>query len=645
MHRFLSFFFVLFASAAAFAQTPQPLHVKAEIFSPITATGQESSIPAALRLDLEEGWDTYWRTPGDAGLAPHFDWAGSDNLKSAAAQWPAPHRFTTLDLESFGYKDTVIFPVTLTPETPGQAISLKLRLDLLVCKDICVPETHSLAFTLPAGEGAKGPRAAEYQAALKRIPAAAENVRFENPALAFDGSNNVFLVTEATLPHTPSRKADLFVEHESGLIFGAPQIARDSKSGKTVFRMMSHATAALEIQQKDLTGAPFTLTYVDGDTLAEQGGLTLAATAPASVQEEETPLQSLLDVFDLRIVFFAFLGGIILNLMPCVLPVLSLKILSVVSHGGKENRRTIFRNFMASALGILCSFWLMAGILAALKSAGSTIGWGLQFQHPAFLVFLIGALALFAANMWGAFEIPLPRFIARNIPAKHEHEPTLTGHFLTGAFATLLATPCTAPFLGTAVGFALARGSFDIFVIFTFLGLGLALPYILLAVSPKLFRRMPRPGKWMVTLKKILAVALALTALWLVNVLYTISTTATLDAGWQKFDEALIAPAVADGKTVIVDVTADWCLTCKANKRLVLEQDEVLFAIGGDNFLRLQADWTHRDESISAYLKKFGRYGIPFNIVYGPGAQDGIVLPELLSKKVLLDAIALAADE
>ncbi len=645
MHRIFAVFFTLFFAAAAFAQAPQPQHVRAEIFSPQTAVGQDASIPLAVRLDLDAGWDTYWRNPGDAGLAPHFDWSGSENLKDAVISWPAPHRFTTLDLESFGYKNTVIFPVTLTPETPGAPLNLALQLDLLVCKDICVPETHKLSFTLPAGESATSARAEEFQAALKKIPAPAAGLRFDNPTLSYDSGNNTYLVTTSVLPHSPSKGADLFVEHESGIIFSAPQISHDSETGKTVFRLMSHSTDPLEMQQNALSATDFTLTYVDGDILAEQAGLTLEPVAPTAVPAPETPLQGLLEFLDLRIIFFAFLGGLILNLMPCVLPVLSLKILSVVSHGGKENRRTIFRNFMASAFGILCSFWLMAGILAALKSAGSTIGWGLQFQHPAFLVFLIIMLVLFALNMWGAFEIPLPRFIARNIPAKHEHEPTLTGHFLTGAFATLLATPCTAPFLGTAVGFALARGTFDIFTIFTFLGLGLAFPYILLALSPKLFKHMPKPGKWMVTLKKILAVALALTALWLANVLVTISTTPTLDTGWQKFDQALIAPALADGKTVIVDVTADWCLTCKANKRLVLEQEDVQTAIGAENFLRLQADWTHRDESISLYLKKFGRYGIPFNIVYGPGAPEGIVLPELLSKRSLLDAIAVAAGE
>ena len=261
------------------------------------------------------------------------------------------------------------------------------------------------------------------------------------------------------------------------------------------------------------------------------------------------------------------------------------------------------------------------------------------------LIFLIVVLSVFAANMWGLFEVPLPRAIAKHLAARHEHEPTLLGHYLTGAFATLLATPCTAPFLGTAVGFALSRQTLDIFVIFTCIGLGLALPYILLALSPKLFRYLPKPGHWMITLKKALAVILAITAIWLINVLITITTMPTLDEGWQPFGEALIAPAVRDGKTVMVDVTADWCLTCKANKRLVLEQSDIVDALSGPEILRLQADWTRHDEKIAIYLEKYGRYGIPFNAVYGPGAPDGIILPELLSKKAVLDALATAAGE
>jgi suppressor for copper-sensitivity B len=339
----------------------------------------------------------------------------------------------------------------------------------------------------------------------------------------------------------------------------------------------------------------------------------------------------------------ALLGGLILNLMPCVLPVLSLKILSVVSHGGKDSRATIFRNFMASAAGIVFSFWVIAGALVTLKAAGGTIGWGIQYQHPGFLVFLTVVVLLFAANMWGLFEIPLPRFIARHATPKSADEPTLAGHFLTGAFATLLATPCTAPFLGTAVGFALARGAFEIFTIFTFLGLGLALPYILLAISPRVFKYMPKPGAWMVRLRKVLALALVATALWLASILLTITATPALGKGWEKFDQPRIAAELAQGRTVFVDVTADWCLTCQVNKKLVLDREPVSARLTGPGVARMRGDWTLPNDDISAYLAGFGRYGIPFNAVYGPGAPQGIALPEILTTDSVLGALDRAA--
>jgi suppressor for copper-sensitivity B len=644
------FALALFMQAApTCAQSPAapPEHVKVRLFSPVTATGSDKTVPIGLSFAIDPEWDTYWRTPGDAGLAPAFDWKGSQNFADAAVYWPAPKRQVISGIDNIIYADNVTFPLTVKLQRAGEALSLHLKLDLLVCHDICVPESHTLDFTLPAGTAAPSADAGLYRAALATLPKKAADVagfHFDKAWVDVDPANKNYLVVTATLPGPASADADLFVEDDAQLTFGKPDIT--TKDGTTAFRAEIHAPGTTEELRKSLSDGALTLTFIDGDSAVE-GSLHLGA-KPGDAAAPPAPiaLKEKIEGLDLNILMLALLGGLILNLMPCVLPVLSLKVLSVVSHGGKDSKAAIFKNFMASSLGIIASFWLMAGALVALKDAGQSIGWGIQFQHPAFLLFLIVVLLLFAANMWGLFEIPLPRFIARTLPARqHDHEPTFIGHFLTGAFATLLATPCSAPFLGTAIGFALSRGAVEIFAIFTFLGLGLALPYILLAVSPRLFKYMPKPGKWMLTLKKALAVVLLLTAVWLVHVLVVIRTMPTLDAGWQKFDAALIAPAVADGKTVVVDVTADWCLTCKANKKFVLEQEDVEEALSADNILRLQADWTHHDEKIAAYLKSFGRYGIPFNVVYGPGAPGGIALPELLTRQVLLDAIDQAGGE
>jgi suppressor for copper-sensitivity B len=632
------------------AEPPKPRedHVQARLYSPIAGTGERETVPVALELKLQSGWDTYWRTPGDAGLPPALDWKGSENFKSAIIKFPVPKRQTAFGLENIIYLDEVTFPVDIAVEKPGDALKLKLHVDLLVCKDICVPEKHDLTLDIPAGDAKPSEDAAAYQKAMEKLPRPADgDFRFTRAWLDYDPANKNYVIAEAISPDAPPKSADLFVEHEAGLTYGKPAISYDKKTKTISFRVEIFSNDPLDALKEKLGKAPFTLTYA-GEDSGFEGTLALEekpAGAPPLVTLHRPPVIEKMESVSLKILLFALLGGLILNLMPCVLPVLSLKVLSVVSHGGKDNRKTIFRNFMASSAGIVVSFWMLAGALVALKSAGESVGWGIQFQHPWFLVMLTIIVLFFAANMWGLFEIPLPRFIAKNIPAKHEHEPTLAGHFLTGVFATLLATPCSAPFLGTAIGFALARGSFEIFTIFTFLGLGLALPYIALAVSPGLFKYMPRPGKWMVKLKKVLALALLLTALWLASVIVTLQTMPALDDGWEKLDQAAIPALVQEGKTVIVDVTADWCLTCKANKKFVLDQPDIIEAMSHDNMVRMQADWTSHDESIAAYLRQFGRYGIPFNVIYGPGAPDGIALPELLTKKDVTDALDLAAGE
>ncbi|MEK9646313.1 MAG: thioredoxin family protein, partial [Alphaproteobacteria bacterium] len=395
----------------------------------------------------------------------------------------------------------------------------------------------------------------------------------------------------------------------------------------------------------------------------------------------------------------ALLGGLILNLMPCVLPVLSIKLLTVISHGGETPGR-IRAGFVASAAGIVVCFLLLGTAAVGLKAAGLAAGWGIQFQQPVFLAFMIAVITLFACNMWGLFEIRLPDAVSDAAATAGHGTGGLAGHFLTGAFATLLATPCTAPFLGTAVGFALSRGAMEIYAVFMFLGIGLALPWLLVAAFPVLVNRLPRPGHWMTTLKRILSIALVGTALWLLSVMwFQIGGPATMmiallmtaigftiwqyrhlsdrarfatwivvglltaismvgagsfagggasgevaakDDVWRKFDLAAIDREVAKGNTVLVDVTADWCLTCQVNKSLVINRGRVAEIIGGGRIVAMKADWTRPDPEIADYLKSFGRFGIPFNAVYGPSAPNGVPLPEILTESAVLAAIGKA---
>ena len=431
-----------------------------------------------------------------------------------------------------------------------------------------------------------------------------------------------------------------------------------------------------------LAGVALTLTLVDGDEAVEQ---TLAVVPGAA----ETPMWSALAA----ILAVAFAGGLILNLMPCVLPVLSLKIMGVIGLGGEARGRIAVR-FLAAAAGILVSFLVLAAGTVTLKAAGMAVGWGVQFQQPLFLVALVVMLTLFACALWDLLTIPLPAWLG-GLGASERGAKGIAGHFISGAFATVLATPCSAPFLGTAVGFALARGTPEIFAVFTALGVGMATPYLVVAAFPGLASRLPRPGPWMVTLRRVLALLLAATAVWLLTVLATQSgAPAALAVGalmavaaallwfasrdmlrlaaaagglgvvfvlafatpgqlgraalppppaadasmWRPFDRAAIPELIAAGKTVFVDVTADWCVTCQFNKKLVLERGEVARRLAADHLVAMRADWTLPDAGIAAYLEEFGRFGIPFNAVYGPALPRGLALPELLTERAVLTA-------
>jgi suppressor for copper-sensitivity B len=283
----------------------------------------------------------------------------------------------------------------------------------------------------------------------------------------------------------------------------------------------------------------------------------------------------------------------------------------------------------------------------ALKLAGHEIGWGIQFQQPVFLAVLAVICLVFAANLWGWFEVPLPALAGDLALAtdRRAGNHKLLGAFMTGVFATVLATPCSAPFVGTAVGFALSRGGTEIFAIFLAMAIGLSLPYLAVAAAPHLAVMLPRPGRWMLWLRKLLGISMAATALWLGFILAgqlgllrsTPADQAKAEAvHWQAFDAAAIPGLVASGKTVFVDVTADWCLTCKANKTLVIDRPPVSDGLNQANVVAMVADWTRPDLKISSYLAKFGRYGIPLNVVYGPKAPDGVVLPELLTTDAVI---------
>ena len=410
----------------------------------------------------------------------------------------------------------------------------------------------------------------------------------------------------------------------------------------------------------------------------------------------------------------ALAGGLVLNAMPCVLPVVSLKVFGLVqsaSHG----RREVTRGALATAAGILVSFWALAAIAVAAAAAGAAVGWGIQFQRPGFVAFLAVVVTLFCLNLWGLFEIPLPGALAR-LGGTAAREG-LAGHFVSGLFATLMATPCSAPFLGTAIGFALAQPAPAVFAIFTAVGAGLALPYLVLGAAPGAARLLPRPGAWMDTLRGVMGFLLGASAVWLLYVLAaqvsperlalfevglllvalctwvrhrapygrsaaratasaalvavaaaSIVLAATGAGGtggagaaagsrsaaapgqrqpagliaWVAFDRARAESLAAGGQLVFVDVTADWCFTCKVNERLILDTPEIAAAFATHKVLPMRADWTNRNDEITRFLADHGRYGIPFYLLYRPG-RDPYVFSELPSKSAILAALDAAA--
>jgi suppressor for copper-sensitivity B len=326
-----------------------------------------------------------------------------------------------------------------------------------------------------------------------------------------------------------------------------------------------------------------------------------------------------------------------------------LKLTSVLQHGGGEGEH-VRLSFLATAAGIVSAFLALAASLVGLKLAGHEIGWGIQFQQPVFLGVLATICLVFAANLWGLFQVPLPALAGDLALAadRRARNHKVLGAFLTGVFATVLATPCSAPFVGTAIGFALARGGTEIFAIFLAMAIGLSLPYLAVAAAPHLAVMLPRPGRWMVWLRKALGISMAATALWLgwvlagqVGLLREVPASQAEGEAvhWQAFDQAAIPGLVAQGKTVFIDVTAEWCITCKANKALLIDPPPVSTMLNQDNVVPMVADWTRPDPAISRFLARHNRYGIPLNVVYGPKAPQGIVLPEVCTVETIVAAL------
>lgn len=677
-------------------------HGAVRLIAASDAAGHSEKIRLGLHFRMIPDWKIYWRTPGDAGFPPQPNWAGSKNLASVDVNWPLPVRFSVLGLETLGYENEVVLPITASLFEPGQPVSIRVKMPYLTCAEICVPYQANLTLDLPAGPETTTLEAGLIESYAAQVPKKGADAALSVAAAEVDGKPGAQTVRIVANAATPFTEPDVLIEGPPGFLFGKAKVRKVDQGVRAI--MVAAVTAPRQKSEDaapaDLVGSSLTLTMINGTRAIEQ---TVEARQGRAVVLPPPTAPPVSAVAFLGILGLAVLGGLILNLMPCVLPVLSLKLLSVVGHGGADPG-PVRKGFLASAAGIVVSFLVLGTVAVALKAGGHAAGWGIQFQHPMFLTITATIVALFAANMWGLFEIRLPGAVADAASGVGQGRHNgLTGHFMTGAFATVLATPCSAPFLGTAVGFALARGATEIYAIFTALGIGLALPYLLIAAVPSLATRLPRPGPWMVTLRRILGLALAATAVWLITVLDTQAgrvsaliggglivafflvltlgrviasaprqliwgavgavalmgivvppqlavegTLSVADANdavrWKPFAPETIAGHVAAGRIVFVDVTADWCVTCKVNKAVVIDSDVISARLNAENVIAMKADWTRPDPVITAFLQRFSRYGIPFNVVFGPKTPNGAVLPELLTKGAVLAVLDAAAD-
>jgi suppressor for copper-sensitivity B len=679
---------VMLHASPLVAQTAPPA-TKPAFTAQMIVGGADKADPTlvwlGLHVRLGSGWHTYWRSAGDAGAPPEFDWSESRNVAAIEVEWPAPHRYTDAGIDTFGYADDVVFPVKLRLQDPRAPAHVSLKLALFVCSTICT--RNDLSFDADIAPGARFDEPIDLIGRWRAKVPREYSPDLTIGSLRLQTTAPTQLRIEVTSKQ-PLVAPDVFVDGDSAITAGHPKITADA-SGAAVI------TLPIEGINATHPNKPLHITLVDGDRSVEA---VLPPQRPSRAGEAQSPFAT--NQTNPRttsawaMLTIALLGGLILNFMPCVFPVLSLKLFSLLGHPSRD-AGAIRARFVASAAGVIASFLLLAAVLAGLKSVGAQIGWGIQFQQPLFLIGMAVILVALGANLLDLYEIHLPWRLA-GLFGQSSGGQSIASHFFNGFIMTLLATPCSAPFVGTAVGFALSQGTWQIFEIFAALGLGMASPYLVLAAVPQVGRFFPRPGRWMQVVRRVAAVAMGGTAIWLLTILAKISGvqtalvagaslglivwaiavhrqrfahaiagiliaglagTAILLAGgrptpalesaanavpWQPLAPQKIQAMVQSGRTVFVDVGAAWCVTCKVNEALIINSAPILQRLRAD-VAPVQGDWTRPDAAISAYLQSFGRFGLPFNAVFGPGAPGGIVLPELLTQEAVLNAFDIAS--
>jgi thiol:disulfide interchange protein/DsbC/DsbD-like thiol-disulfide interchange protein len=693
-----SLFCWLLVAAAPYglAQTYQGKElVRPELLADTNAIVPGKPFTVGLLMRMAPGWHTYWKFSGDAGLPTELKWKLPPGWKIGDIQWPIPLKtIDPGDIETYGYENEVLLMQEITPPPKLDVSSVKLSMEAnwLVCEKICIPGSATLQLDLPVASTSQPANTDIFARYRSLLPQNLPGTNVARADWSRVGSDLRLKITSETLAKYPA--LDFFPLPEQETIVGHPAV-QSRNNNETVFRI------PLESAPKDLSSMAGLVVFAqqpNGDDRAawQITGAPLVS-GPRSTQAH--------GIF--MFLLFGFLGGFILNLMPCVLPVISLKIFGFVQQAG-QSRQKIFRSGIAFTLGIFAWFIALAVLLIALKGAGRDVTWGgFQFTNPYFVLVLSVIVLVFALNLFGVFEVSLPQSVTRSLLSTSERKDLL-GSFFQGVFATVLATPCTAPFLGTALGFAFTQSAAIILAMFVAVAAGMSAPYLLLSAQPAWLRFLPKPGPWMVHIKQFMGFLLLATLLFLIYVLgaqrglegaiwascfllvisvacwmkgafvlptaslakrivvfvlmlllvigssvYFIggkfqsakiaSADSQLRGDWQPFTPERLQTELEQGHTVFVDFTAAWCLTCKFNEASVLEAQDVREAFQRHGIVKMKADWTNGDPVITKLLQQFGRPGVPLYVLYPAKNEEPIVFPEVLTKGMILDKLETVA--
>lgn len=689
MRIFILTVFLWLAASPALAKQSIPVDtgkVTASLVSSHDSVAPGQSFYIALRTELDPHWHTYWRNPGDSGEPVQMDWVLPEGVTAGAIHWPLPRTIATGPIINYGFEGAPLFPVKFTVDKAasiGSAINVTANFYYLVCKDVCIPEQGTLSLPIAVGEAEEDIGwKTEIDAALAAVP---KRGAVKGAIRNVDGSVEIGF---ANLPKGDFEKAYFFPYTQGVIGHSDPQSLTRGENG---LRLTTRAEYLWnEAVPESFEGV---LTFDrDGELTGTEVALTVGETINIGPTGIIPARSSIGGVTLWTAIIGALIGGLILNLMPCVFPVISIKALSIAKSAHGE-RTKIRREAWLYTAGVLATFLLLTLVLLALKTGGAEIGWGFQLQSPKVVAALAVLLFVIGLNLLGTFEFGTG---LQNTGADLTQKSGAAGSFFTGALAVIVATPCTAPMMAGAVGYALAQPALVTLVVFMALAFGFALPFLLIAYVPELLSRLPKPGPWMVRFKEILAFPMFAAAIWLVwvlslqagedGVLYVlvamlavglaiwffkskgmagkvlgvlsilaaiilpVSISANAASGHisagelhaEAWSPERVSEIQAEGRPIFVDFTAAWCVTCKVNERVVLDKPRTQKLFKDTDTAFLIADWTNKNDTIARELAKYGRAGVPLYLVYSPSnnSVNPTILPQVLTYNVIQDAIA-----